>query len=182
MSDIYLETDRLILRPWRDEDLAPFAEMNADPMVMEYFPSTLTRTQSDDLVSRAQTKFLNDGFCFQPAEEKDTGSFIGFVGLSVPSFPSPVPFQPCVEIGWRLDKKFWGRGYASEAALCWLGFGFETLGLSEIVSFTAEQNRRSQRVMERIGMRRTVDDDFLHPALPDQHPLQRHVLYRLSRP
>ncbi|WP_417677935.1 GNAT family N-acetyltransferase [Roseibium sp.] len=178
---MYLKTERLILRPWQEEDKEPFARLNADREVMRYFPSVLTREKSDALIDIARERTREDGFCFSPIEEKETGTFLGFVGLSRPRYAKPLPFDPCVEIGWRLARAAWGKGYATEAARAWIGFGFETLGLDEIVSFTAVSNERSQRVMERLGMHRDPQDDFLHPAIEPSHPLAPHVLYRLPR-
>ena len=178
---MYLQTERLIIRPWKEKDREPFARLNADPEVMQYFPSVLTREKSDALIETARDRTRTDGFCFSPIEEKATSKFLGFVGLSRPRYATPLPFDPCVEIGWRLDRSAWGKGYATEAAKAWLGFGFETLGLDEIVSFTAVTNERSQKVMKRLGMQRDPDDDFLHPAIEPGHPLEPHVLYRLSR-
>ncbi|WP_328804130.1 GNAT family N-acetyltransferase [Roseibium aggregatum] len=157
---MYLETERLILRPWQEDDREPFARLNADPEVMRYFPSALTREKSDALIDIARERTREDGFCFSPVEEKATGRFLGFVGLSRPRYASPLPFDPCIEIGWRMDRSVWGQGYATEAARAWIGFGFETLGLNEIVSFTAVPNQPSQRVMQRLGMRRNAEDDF----------------------
>ncbi|WP_067338394.1 GNAT family N-acetyltransferase [Stappia indica] len=173
-----IETERLILRPWADEDREPFAALNGDPQVMRYFPSVLQRAESDAMVETARQRVLEDGFCFQPAAIKETGRFIGFVGLNRPRHA--LPFAPCVEVGWRLSRDAWGHGYASEAARAWLRFGFETLGLEEIVSFTTVTNTPSRRVMERIGMERDEAGDFDHPALDPEHPLVRHVLYRLK--
>lgn len=173
-----IETARLLLRPWREEDKAPFAAMNGDPCVMRYFPSVLTRDESDAMVDTARARAAADGICFQPVIEKAGGSFIGFVGLNRPRHP--LPFLPCIEIGWRLARSAWGQGYASEAAQAWLRFGFETQGLDEIVSFTAVLNAPSRRVMERIGMRRDTAADFAHPAIDGASPLSPHVLYRLG--
>ncbi|XYK78744.1 MAG: GNAT family N-acetyltransferase [Labrenzia sp.] len=180
-QDILLETDRLVCRRWQDADLEPFARMCADPEVMRYFPEPLTYDQTAALIDRAKAKQEQDGFCFMPVETKDTSEFLGFVGLSIPAYAKPLPFGPCVEVGWRLKRSAWGKGYASEAATAWIRFGFETIGLEEIVSFTAETNTPSQKVMTRIGMSRDPADDFLHPMLPDTHALAPHVLYRLDR-
>jgi RimJ/RimL family protein N-acetyltransferase len=179
--EIYLETDRLNCRAWEGEDLEPFAEMCADPEVMRYFPAPMTRDMSEALINRAKAKQEADGFCFVPVETRKEGEFVGFVGLSIPSYDKPLPFDPCVEIGWRLKRSAWGKGYASEAARAWLRFGFETIGLDEIVSFTSRINLPSQKVMERIGMTRDPSDDFLHPMLATDHTLAPHVLYRLDR-
>ncbi len=178
---MYFETERLILRAWEEKDRDPAAAICADPEVMKYFPAVMDRKGSDALVDRAIEKTAKDGFCFSPIEDKTTGDFLGFVGLSIPKYSSPLPFDPCVEIGWRLTRSAWRKGYATEAARRWLRFGFETLLLDEIVSFTAVTNRPSQKVMQRLGMRHDPSDDFDHPELPKGHPLERHVLYRLDR-
>lgn len=180
-SDTIMETQRLILRSWRPTDLNPFASMCADEDVMRYFPAVLSREETARLMERAQAKTAEDGFCVSPIVLKSNDEFLGFVGLSVPAYPKPLPFDPCVEIGWRLKKAAWGKGYASEAAGAWLRFGFETTGLEEIVSFTAKPNMPSQKVMRRIGMSREEGDDFIHPMIEPDHPLAAHVLYRLSR-
>ncbi|MXN64817.1 GNAT family N-acetyltransferase [Stappia sp. GBMRC 2046] len=178
---MYLETERLVIRDWKDEDLEPMRKMNSDPRVMEYFPSVLSSSESDALVERCEMKVKRDGFSLLPVDLKESGQFGGIVGLNRPQYEKPLPFEPCVEIGWRLPVSSWGKGYASEAASALLRFGFETLDLDEIVSFTAEINKRSMRVMERIGMKRDLDGDFQHPMIEDGHPLRPHVLYRLRR-
>lgn len=172
-------TKRLILRPWREEDLAPFAAMNADPEVARYFVSTLTREQSDALAGRAFEHFGRHGFGPWAVERAGTSDFIGFTGLSIPEFETA--FTPCVEIGWRIAREHWGRGYATEAAQAALDYGFEVLGLEEIVSFTVPANAASRRVMEKIGLVRDEAGDFDHPRVPEGHPLKRHVLYRGRR-
>jgi ribosomal-protein-alanine N-acetyltransferase len=175
---LIIETARLRLRPWRDADLEPFAALNADPRVMEFFPKQLSREQSDAVATRIRIHFVQHGFGLWAVELPASAPFIGFVGLSVPSFEAH--FTPCIEVGWRLAYEHWGRGLASEAARAALEFGFSSLGLAEIVSFTTRTNQRSMRVMERIGMTRRPEDDFNHPALAEDHPLRRHVLYRTS--
>lgn len=174
-----LVTERLVLRAWRDADLTEFAAMNADPRVMAFLPGTSDRAESDRSVARIRAHFQRHGFGFWAVEAPGTAPFVGFTGLWIPRFQAP--FTPCVEIGWRLAARFWGRGYATEAGLAALRFGFETLRRDEIVSFAAAGNRRSRRVMERIGMTRDAAGDFDHPDLPDDSPLRRHVLYRLTR-
>ena len=166
-----METDRLILRDWRDDDREPFAALNADPEVMEHFPALLTREQSDAVIER------NPGL--HAVEVRATGEFIGFVGLAVPRFEAA--FTPCVEIGWRLAFAHWGRGYATEAARAVLAYAWDTVRLEEVVAFTTVGNARSRAVMDRIGMRHDAADDFDHPRLPADHPLRRHVLYRVHR-
>lgn len=174
-----LTTPRLLLRAWRDSDREPFATLNADPRVMEFFPSVLDRAASDATVERIEAHFAKHGFGLWAVELPGSAPFAGFVGLMIPSFTAA--FTPCVEIGWRLAREYWGHGYASEGARAVLDFGFDRLALDEIVSLTAVGNQRSRRVMERIGMTRTADDDFDHPLVAPGHPLCRHVLYRLSK-
>jgi RimJ/RimL family protein N-acetyltransferase len=174
-----IQTPRLDLRLWRDDDLPAFAALNADARVMEHFPKPLDRAESDALAARIREHFARRGFGLWAVEVRGVADYIGFVGLAVPGFEAH--FTPCVEIGWRLAQAHWGQGYATEAARAALAFGFENLRLEEIVSFTVQANRRSRAVMERIGMTRAPGDDFDHPSLPIRHPLRRHVLYRLSR-
>jgi RimJ/RimL family protein N-acetyltransferase len=181
MRTVFLETERLVLRAWQDDDLDPLAELCADPEVMRYFPSPISREKSQLLISKCVEKQGEFGFCMAPIELKATGEFLGFVGLNKPDYGAPLPFDPCVEIGWRLKQSAWGKGYASEAAREWLRFGFETISLEEIVAFTIPDNTPSQNLMTRIGMTRDTDGDFLHPALPSDHPIALHVLYRLSK-
>ena len=173
-----LSGNRVRLRRWRDEDRAPFAAMNADPRVMEFFPATLSRAESDRVADRIEAHFGRHGFGLWAVEVPGVAPFVGFTGLSVPRFDAP--FMPCVEIGWRLAAAHWSHGYATEAARLALDYGFRTLGLIEIVSFTTATNLRSRAVMERLGMRRDPADDFDHPSLPNGYSLQRHVLYRLA--
>lgn len=175
-----IRTERLLLRPWRHSDRAPFAALNADPRVREFLPGCLTREQSDASVDAIEAHFAEYGFGLWAVEVPGVTEFAGFVGMSVPRFEAH--FTPCVEIGWRLAAEFWGRGYAPEAARACLACGFDTLGQSEIVSFTVVQNARSRRVMEKIGMTHDPAEDFDHPSLPAGHPLQRHVLYRIRKP
>ncbi len=175
-----IATDRLLMRSWREEDLAPFAALNADPVVMEHFPSTLTRQESDALVVRIVNQLDTLGFGLWALEVKGTGEFVGFTGLAVQTFPAP--FNPSVEVGWRLQRSAWGHGYATEAAFAALDYGFTVAELDEIVSMTAVTNLRSQAVMQRLGMTNDPADDFLHPNVPDGHRVQPHVLYRIRRP
>jgi RimJ/RimL family protein N-acetyltransferase len=174
-----LTTPRLILRAWREEDLEPFARLNADERATQYLLHRLSREQSDALVERIGAHFERKGFGLWAVEAPGVAPFIGAVGLVVPGFSAA--FTPCVEIGWRLAPEFWGHGFASEAARAALAFGFETLGLDEIVSFTVPANTRSQAVMQRLGMMHSPADDFDHPLVPAGHRLLRHVLYRLSK-
>jgi RimJ/RimL family protein N-acetyltransferase len=174
-----LTTDRLLMRQWRDSDREPFAALNADPAVMEHFPAPQTREMSDALIDRNIPAIDERGWGLWALEVRETGEFIGFTGLSVPSFEAH--FMPAVEIGWRLAKGAWGNGYATEAARASLAHGFGPAGLDEIVSFTATTNLPSQRVMQRIGMTHDEAGDFDHVRLPAGHRLQRHVLYRIDR-
>lgn len=174
-----LKTERLLLRAWRDDDLAPFAALNADPEVVEFLPSPLTRGESDALVERIRGHFDEQDFGLWAAEKTSSGEFIGFVGISVPHFEAS--FMPCVEIGWRLARAHWGKGFATEGAREAMRFGFEQADLEEIVSFTVPMNQRSRSVMTKLGMQRGASDDFAHPSLPVGHRLRDHVLYRLER-
>ena len=173
------ETDRLILRTWRQSDRAPFARLNADSRVMEFFPATMSAQESNGLVDRIEQHFREHGFALYAAELKQTGEFIGFIGLAVPGFEAH--FTPCVEIGWRLAAEYWGQGYATEGALEVVRHAFGSLNLPEIVAMTVPENARSRRVMEKIGMARHPGDDFDHPRVSNGHRLKRHVLYRLRR-
>lgn len=167
-----LTTERLRLRHWTPADRAPFAALNADPVVMEHFPRLLSRAESDAAADRIDA-FLRSHPYGLWAVETEEMPFIGFVGLSEPGF------RPGVEVGWRLARAAWGRGYATEAARAALDHAFDTVGLGEVYSMTATTNLRSMRVMERLGMTRDPADDFDHPKLRG-HPLERHVLYRVS--
>jgi ribosomal-protein-alanine N-acetyltransferase len=196
MTD-FLTTPRLLLRSWRPSDREPFRAMNADPRVMEFFPSTLTAAESDALADRIEAHFGTHGFGGFAAELRETGAFIGFIGLAVPNFdatfllspaakldpnPPQVPGNQIVEIGWRLDYSAWGRGLATEGARAVARYAFETLNLPGLVSFTVPANLRSRRVMEKIGMVHDPSADFLHPNLSEGHPLRPHVLYRIHPP
>jgi len=174
-----IQTERLTLRSFAEADRAPFAAMNADPEVMRHFREPLDRATSDGLIDRIIDAWEVDNLGLWAVERRLDGAFLGFVGLSVPTFEAH--FTPAVEVGWRLARDAWGHGYATEAARAALAHGFETLGLEEIVSFTTVDNLRSRRVMERLGMTRDPADDFDHPGLPAGHQLRRHVLYRLRR-
>jgi RimJ/RimL family protein N-acetyltransferase len=175
-----LTTKRLRLRLWRDEDLPAFAALNSDPRVMRFMPKLLDRAESDAMAKHIKENFGRRGFGLWAVEVIGISDFIGFTGLSVPRFEAH--FTPCVEIGWRLAYDHWGHGYATEAACAARDYGFSQLRLTEIVSFTVPNNRRSRKVMERIGMTHSSEDDFQHPLLPQGHPLRHHVLYRLFRP
>ena len=174
-----VETERLRLRAWSDDDREPFAELNADPEVMRHMSRRLDRAGSDAMIDRILEGWAAKGFGLWAVERRSDGRFIGFAGLSVPEFDAP--FMPAVEVGWRLAREAWGYGLATEGGRASLRYGFEDTGLEEIVSLTTVSNERSRRVMERLGMTRDADDDFDHPRLPPHDPLRRRVLYRLSR-
>ena len=174
-----MTTERLILRRWRQSDREPFARLNADARVMEFMPGILSEEGSNSLAERIEAHFQQHGFGLYAAELRCNGNFIGYVGLSVPSFHAA--FTPCVEIGWRLAADYWGQGLATEGAHEVVCYGFEVLDLSELVSFTVPANTRSIAVMKKLGMSNDPKGDFDHPSLPGGHPLRRHVLYRLGR-
>jgi RimJ/RimL family protein N-acetyltransferase len=169
----------LRLRQWLPADREPFAALNADPRVVEFFPTTWDRSASDAMANRCESLIAERGWGFWAAELKEESRFIGFVGLHVPA--PELPFSPCVEIGWRLAFQYWGKGLATEAAQGCLRIGFEQLDLPEIVSFTTVGNTRSRAVMERLGMQEDAGAIFEHPKIPVGHPLRLHCLYRLSR-
>jgi RimJ/RimL family protein N-acetyltransferase len=168
-----------VLRQWREADLEPFAALNADPEVMRHFPAPLTHEQSDAFVERERLLIAERGWGLWAVELVQRAAFIGFVGLAEPRFDAH--FTPAVEVGWRLAREHWGHGYATEAARAAVEFGFDELGLDEIVSFTTVSNDRSRKVMERLGMTHDEADDFEHPLLAHGDPLRPHVLYRLRR-
>ncbi|MBI1262408.1 MAG: GNAT family N-acetyltransferase [Rhizobiales bacterium] len=179
VTPVTLKTERLILRPWRDSDLAPFAAMNADPQVMEHFPAPMTRAESDAMVEAFRKSMAAEGYGRWVMELPGIAPCIGMTGLS--AVPYETPFTPAHELAWRMDAAFWGHGYATEAARAAMAYGFEVLDLPEIVAFTVPANIRSQAVMQRLGMRRNPNEDFDHPNLPEGHPLRRHVLYRMTK-
>ncbi|WP_438864427.1 GNAT family N-acetyltransferase [Neptunicella sp.] len=172
-----LETDRLILRQWQASDRQPFADLNADPDVTEFFPAPFSATQSDEGIQRYQDGISQRGWGFWAVERKQQGDFIGFVGMQ--PIPDILPVEPGVEIGWRLAKHSWRQGYASEAAKACLQFAFVKLDLPQIFSFTAVANAPSQAVMHKIGMR-NMQQNFINPKVPQGHPLAEHVLYKIT--
>lgn len=174
---IILQSSRLILRPWQNSDLAPFAEMNANAQVMQYFPKLLSQHESDVLAEKFQHLIDVNGWGFWALELKQTGQFIGFTGLHAQ--PDLFEFSPCTEIGWRIDPTFWHQGYATEAAIECLKFAFATLKLQDIKAFTAKQNKVSERVMLRLGMRH--EGYFNHPKLDADSPLRCHTLYGIKQ-
>jgi ribosomal-protein-alanine N-acetyltransferase len=174
-----LRTARVLLRPFRDEDFAPAAALNADPRVMEHFPGVLTRAESDAFMARLRVGAPERGLGTWAMELPGVAPFVGLFMLKQPGVD--LPCQPCVEVGWRLLFEHWGKGYVTEAGHAVLAYAFETLHLGEIVSFTATGNQRSRRVMERLGLRHDAAGGFEHPSVPVGHRLREHVLYRLTR-
>jgi len=174
-----IETDRLILRTWKEEDIDKYYQINQDPKVIEFLlgPYTIERVKNFIILRNEQFELL--GYTLWAVEEKSSGELMGFIGLDTMEWEAP--FTPCVEIGWRLGSQYWGKGYAAEGAKAVLEYGFDVVGLDEIVSITVPQNIRSIRVMERIGMKRDLNGDFAHPLLPKDHPLSKHVLYRVRK-
>jgi RimJ/RimL family protein N-acetyltransferase len=173
-----IETARLILRPWIGADAEVLAKINQDKKVIEFLPGAMSLEEAKNFIDKINNHITKHGFGLWAAELKDGGELIGFIGLNIPDFQSH--FTPCVEIGWRLSSKYWGKGYATEGAKAALKFGFEKLKLKEIVAFTVPKNLRSIAVMERLGMKRDLSGDFNHPKLSFDHDLSRHILYRLA--
>lgn len=171
------QTPRLLLRQWKDSDREPFAEMSSDARVMEHFPRTLSRSESDAVADKISSLIDERGWGFWALEEKSSGRFLGFTGLHIP-IPE-LPFSPCVEIGWRLMFPAWGKGFASEAAAKALEVAFGIIGLEEVVAFATVGNLRSHKVMERLGMKK--DYEFEHPGLDSESPHRKHILYRISK-
>ncbi|QGZ41671.1 RimJ/RimL family protein N-acetyltransferase [Pseudoduganella flava] len=177
---VVLKTPRLLLRLWQPDDVAPYVALNADPTVTQFLRGPVSAAQAEEFFAAQNAMVEKHGCAFLAAELRATGELAGFVGLKYQDFDAP--FAPCHEIGWRLAAHCWGMGLATEGARAALAYGFDTLGLDEIVSFTVPANTRSRRVMEKLGMVRDPDGDFAHPALRADHALSRHVLYRLRRP
>ncbi len=171
------ESERLGFRLWSDEDSMPFSRMNSNSQVMQYFPKALNKEESDKLIHRIMNHFNDYGYGLWAVDIKDTDEFIGFIGFSTATFESD--FTPCVEIGWRLDNRYWNKGYATEGANKCLEYGFNHLGLSDIFSFTATMNKPSINVMKKIGLKE--QGTFLHPNLDVDHPLRPHVLYKIDK-
>ncbi|WP_316196949.1 GNAT family N-acetyltransferase [Bradyrhizobium sp. SZCCHNS3053] len=173
-----ISTERLFLREWRDEDRAPFATMSADPEVMAFLRALPTRQACDQWIDAQIAHHAAHGFGFWVVEGRRSGAFLGTVGLFRVGFDAP--FTPAVEIGWRLAREAWGQGVATEAARAALDFGFNTLGLDEIIAYAAPANQASQNVMRKLGMARDAASDFDHPRVAADSPLRRQVMYRLS--
>lgn len=174
---IYIETSRLILRDWKDSDLEPFCQLNADEQVMKYFPKTLSEKETNELYEVIVSEFLDCGFGLYAVESKENNEFIGFIGFHKATFDAD--FTPCIEIGWRLKKEAWGRGYATEGAKACLTYGFDTLGFKEIYSFTADINVPSKNVMNKIGM--SFIKMFDHPKVERSSELSKHVLFHIEK-
>ena len=175
---VVIETERLILRTWKDSDKLDYYRINQDPRVIEHLTGSITLEEASAIADKINLKQAEKGFCLWAVELKSTGEFIGFIGLNYVDWPAH--FTPAVEVGWRLGSQFWGHGYATEGAKAAVYFGFKKCGLKEIVSFTVPANIRSIKVMERIGMKRDLDGDFAHPKLSIDHRLSKHVLYRIQ--
>lgn len=174
-----LETHRLILRPFAEQDIAEMAQLNADPQVMRFFPAPYTEEQTRAMIDIWATKLLDHGYAFSAVERKEDNKLLGMAGLS--RLEKGAPIAPCTEIGWRFAADAWGQGFASEAARAWLDYGFKVLNLPEILSFAPKLNLPSLKVMERIGMHRCAELDFEHPIIPEGHDLRPMSVYRLKR-
>lgn len=171
---IETQTERLLLRQWRKKDYEIFERINSDPVVMEYYPSTLTPEESNMMANKIESLIKEKGWGFWAVELTGKKSFIGFVGLHEPRYELPV--KPCIEIGWRLGREYWGKGYATEAAKASLAFAFSDLNLNEVSSFTPITNSKSRALMERLNMVNT-NLNFDHPMVPKSSPLREHALY-----
>jgi RimJ/RimL family protein N-acetyltransferase len=179
MIQLPIVTERLILRTWRPEDRAPFAVMNADPEVMRHFPELLSEEESNAAVDRFERYFAESGITFFAVEEKSSGRLVGTIGMR--HVRDNIPIAPAVEIGWRLDKEVWNKGYATEGARAVLQAAFVDLAFPRVVAFTTPANTPSRRVMEKIGLVRAAELDFDHPDLPPDHSMRRHVVYAIDR-
>lgn len=175
-----IDTERLVLRRWQDRDRETFYAHCADPEVMRHFPALLTREEVDAAIARQDGFFTRHGYCFWVVEERASGRMLGFCGLKPGAEGTPLEGE--VEIGWRFGKEHWGRGFAKEAALASLDWGFANLPVARIGAITAPANMRSRGLMERLGMVRAPDQDFDHPAVPDDSPLKRHITCWKQRP
>lgn len=171
---IDIETQRLLLRRWKETDLDQFVELNADPETMRYFPEPYQKERTKQFFDLIQEEFYKYGYGLYAVEEKSSGRFIGFIGFHWARFDTD--FSPCIEIGWRLHKDYWNKGYATEGAKACLNHGFTNLNMSEVYSFTTKENIPSQNVMKKIGMR--FYQFFEHPDIPDNHPQKTHVCYK----
>lgn len=172
-----LRTQRLLLRPWKESDFEAFAKLNADIDVMAYFPHTLSQNESDAMAERIKKGIEEKGWGLWAASIVGGADFIGFIGLNIPLFEAD--FMPAVEVGWRLAKEFWGKGYATEGALAAIDYGFNVLKLEKIISFTTPLNTKSLAVMHKLAMQPA--GEFEHPKIPKSHPLRRHLLYSIHK-
>lgn len=170
------ETERLILRAFREADREPWAAMNADPEVMRHFPATLSREEADGVMDRVNGKIADTGVGFWALERKSDGVFLGFAGLNRIGHEN-LPIYGEWEVGWRLARHAWGQGYASEAGAFALDLGFRVMGLPRLLAYTARTNIPSEKVMQRLGMVRRADMDFEHPAVPEGSPVRPHIVY-----
>ena len=177
-SKNFIETERLFVRQWKEKDLHPFYKLNSCPEVMKFFPNLLSRKESDNFIYKASTQIDENGFSFWAIELKETSEFIGTMGIAEVNFDEH--FTPAIEIGWRLDNKFWRRGFGYEGAKAILTYAFNFLLFKEIVSFTSIINTPSISLMEKVGMKRDINGDFDHPRIELNDPLCKHVLYRIS--
>lgn len=175
-----IETERLIIRPWRDDDRAPFAAMGRDQDVRRFLGPLQSRADSDALIDRLIAMQAQFGYCIWAVERRADAAFLGFCGLG--PGPAGTPLHGGIEIGWRLARAYWGQGYAREAAQACLDWAWATLPVGAILSMTVPANTASWGLMERLGMKRVPDGDFDHPGVPDGSPLKRHLVYRLDRP
>lgn len=175
---IFIETARLFLRTWKNEDAEAYYRINQDPKVIELLGGALTLKAVEEFIAAKNSQQDKCGYTLWAVELKETGELMGFIGLNYTDWKSH--FTPAVEIGWRLGSQYWGKGYATEGANASLNYGFSHCHLNEIISFTVPANVRSIRVMEKIGLKRDIHGDFSHPKLPTNHPLSRHILYRLT--
>jgi RimJ/RimL family protein N-acetyltransferase len=177
---VIIETKRLILSTWKESDAEPYFKINQDPKVIEYLRGPLTMEQVQDFIDTVNACQNKYGYALWAARLRTTGTLIGYIGLNYVDWPAH--FTPATEVGWRLGSPYWGQGLATEGALAALDYGFNQCQLTEIVSFTVPANQRSIRVMEKIGLKRDLQGDFAHPKLAANHPLSRHILYRLKKP
>tara|TARA_Y100001970_G_C14223971_1_gene854421 strand:+ start:2183 stop:2737 length:555 start_codon:yes stop_codon:yes gene_type:complete len=177
-SRIYIETERLYVRQWEEEDLHPFYKLNSCPKVMRFYPNLLSRKESDNFVCKASSQIDENGYSFWAIELKESSKLIGTMGIADVYFKAH--FTPAVEIGWRLDNKYWRRGLGYEGAKAILSYAFNTLMMKEVVSFTSSINTPSISLMEKIGMKKDIGGDFDHPNVDVNHPLRKHVLYRIG--
>ena len=181
-TEFQIETPRLLLRAWRDEDRAPFAAINADPEVMRYFAGPLTAAETDETIDRYNTQLVRDGFTMFAVEERETHTLAGVLGMQTMRIAVPNLPQPSVEIGWRLALAAQGRGLATEGARAIIDHAFNTLGLPQVVAITTPSNQPSRNVMEKLSMTHRPELTFIHPNVPADHRLQPHVLYSLTNP